>query len=67
MRSSERVSVSRLSTWAPVCARRWAGFSENEIWREVRSKGQESQVLKSERLYKNRVVVKYEVEDSVLT
>jgi vancomycin resistance protein VanW len=42
-------------------------FRENEIWREVRSKGQESQVLKSERLYKNRVVVKYEVEDSVLT
>ncbi|WP_225607340.1 VanW family protein [Pseudomonas sp. PDM10] len=42
-------------------------FRENEIWREVWSKGQESQVLKSERLYKNRVVVKYEVEDSVLT
>jgi vancomycin resistance protein VanW len=42
-------------------------FRENEIWREVRSKGQESQVLKSERLYKNRVVVKYEVEDSLLT
>jgi len=31
------------------------------------ARGQESQVLKSERLYKNRVVVKYEVEDSVLT
>jgi vancomycin resistance protein VanW len=42
-------------------------FRENEIWREVRSKGQESQVLKSERLYKNRVVVKYEVEESLLT
>lgn len=42
-------------------------FRENEIWREVRSKGQESQVLKSERLYTNRVVVKYEVEESLLT
>ncbi len=29
--------------------------------------GEESQVLKSERLYKNRVVVKYEVEEGLLT
>lgn len=41
-------------------------FRENEIWRDVRSKGQESQVLESARLYKNRVVVKYEVEESLL-
>ncbi|UCP10456.1 VanW family protein [Pseudomonas sp. MM213] len=41
-------------------------FRENEIWRDVRSKGQESQVLESTRLYKNRVVVKYEVEESLL-
>lgn len=37
-----------------------------EIWREVRSKGQESRVLESARLYKNRVVVKYEVEEGLL-
>ncbi|MDI3357210.1 VanW family protein [Pseudomonas sp. UYIF39] len=42
-------------------------FRENEIWREIRSKGQASQVLKSERLYKNRVMVKYEVEERLLT
>lgn len=42
-------------------------FRENEIWREIRSKGQASQVLKSERLYKNRVMVKYEVEEGLLT
>ncbi|TBN36340.1 VanW family protein [Pseudomonas sp. BGI-2] len=41
-------------------------FRENEIWREVRSKGQGSEVLVSERLYKNRVVVKYEVEEGLL-
>lgn len=41
-------------------------FRENEIWREVRSKGQGSEVLENERLYRNRVVVKYEVEARLL-
>lgn len=40
-------------------------FRENEIWREIRSKGQESRVLESARLYKNRVLVKYEVGEEV--
>ena len=67
MRSGERVSVSRLSLGHRFVRDGGRVFRENEIWREVRSEGQESQVLKSERLYKNRVVVKYEVEESLLT
>ncbi|PMV88755.1 vancomycin resistance protein, partial [Pseudomonas sp. GW456-12-10-14-TSB6] len=38
----------------------------NEIWREVRSKGQGSEVLGNERLYRNWVVVKCEVGESLL-
>jgi vancomycin resistance protein VanW len=41
-------------------------FRENEIWREVKSKGQGSEVLENERLYRNRVVVKYEAGESLL-
>lgn len=41
-------------------------FRGNEIWREVRSKGQGSEVLENERLYRNRVVVKYEAGESLL-
>lgn len=41
-------------------------FRGNEIWREVRSKGQGSEVLENERLYRNWVVVKYEVGESLL-
>jgi hypothetical protein len=42
-------------------------FREHGVWREVRNKGgQESQVLTSERLYMNRVGVKYGVEESLL-
>ncbi|WP_166225290.1 VanW family protein [Pseudomonas atagonensis] len=36
-------------------------YRENEIWREVRNKGQVGELVKRERLYCNRVVVKYEV------
>jgi vancomycin resistance protein VanW len=36
-------------------------YRENEIWREVREKGQVGQLVERERLYRNRVVVKYEV------
>jgi len=41
-------------------------FRENEIWRDVRTKGQASQLVRSERLYKNRVVVKYAVDEALL-
>lgn len=41
-------------------------FRGNEIWREVRSKGQGSEVLGNERLYRNWVVVKCEVGESLL-
>ena len=36
-------------------------YRENEIWREVREKGQVGALVERERLYRNRVVVKYEV------
>jgi vancomycin resistance protein VanW len=36
-------------------------FRENEIWREVREKGQVGQLVERERLYRNQVVVKYDV------
>lgn len=41
-------------------------FRGNEIWREVRSKGQGSEVLENERLYRYWVVVKCEVGESLL-
>jgi vancomycin resistance protein VanW len=41
-------------------------FRENEIWRDIRTKGQESVLVRSERLYKNRVVVKYTVNDALV-
>jgi vancomycin resistance protein VanW len=41
-------------------------FRENEIWRETREKGQEGKVIKRERLYQNRVVVKYDIGDEFL-
>jgi len=41
-------------------------FRENEIWRDVRTKGQESQLVRSERLYRNRVVVKYSVDEALV-
>ncbi len=41
-------------------------FRENEIWRDVLSKGQNSELVRRERLYKNRVVVKYPVDDQQL-
>lgn len=41
-------------------------FRENEIWRDVRTKGQDSQLVKSECLYRNRVVVKYAVDDALV-
>ncbi len=41
-------------------------FRGNEIWREVRSKGQGSEVLGNEQLYRNWLVVKCEVGESLL-
>lgn len=41
-------------------------FRENEIWRDVRTKGQGSELVASERLYRNRVVVKYVVDDALV-
>jgi len=38
-------------------------YRENEIWREVREKGQVGELVEKKRLYRNRVVVKYEVID----
>jgi vancomycin resistance protein VanW len=38
-------------------------YRENEIWREVRQKGQVGELVEKKRLYRNRVVVKYEVID----
>ncbi|MEB7886046.1 hypothetical protein [Serratia fonticola] len=36
---------------------------QNEIWRDISTKGQDSVVLQSERLYLNDVVVKYDIEE----
>jgi vancomycin resistance protein VanW len=41
-------------------------FRENEIWREIRNKGQVGELVKRERLYRNRVVVKYAVADELI-
>jgi len=41
-------------------------FREYEIWWDVRTKGQDSQVVRSERLYRNRVVVKYVVNEALV-
>ncbi len=38
-------------------------WRENEIWREIVTKGQNAELVSRERLYKNRVRVKYHVED----
>lgn len=38
-------------------------WRENEIWRDTITKGHNPQVLASEKLYSNRVIVKYPVED----
>ncbi|VEI71810.1 Uncharacterised protein [Serratia fonticola] len=38
-------------------------YRQNEIWRDISTKGQDSVVLHSERLYQNDVVVKYDVEE----
>lgn len=41
-------------------------YRENEIWRDVSTKGQQSRILQSECLYKNKVVVKYSVDKALL-
>lgn len=41
-------------------------YRENEIWREVREKGQVGELVERVRLYRNRVVVKYEVADQMI-
>lgn len=41
-------------------------YRENEIWREVREKGQVGALVMRERLYRNRVVVKYAVADELI-
>jgi vancomycin resistance protein VanW len=41
-------------------------YRENEIWREVREKGQVGALVDRERLYGNRVVVKYEVLEGMI-
>ncbi|MBX8471604.1 MULTISPECIES: VanW family protein [unclassified Pseudomonas] len=41
-------------------------YRENEIWREVREKGQVGALMERERLYGNRVVVKYEVLEGMI-
>ncbi|WP_460372720.1 VanW family protein [Pseudomonas sp. Tul1A2] len=38
-------------------------YRENEIWREVREKGQVGELVERVRLYRNRVVVKYDVDE----
>lgn len=40
---------------------------ENEIWRDIREKGQQGTLLASECLYRNRVRVKYPIEDERLS
>ncbi|VVQ05576.1 VanW family protein [Pseudomonas fluorescens] len=41
-------------------------YRENEIWREVREKGQVGELVERVRLYRNRVVVKYDVADELI-
>jgi vancomycin resistance protein VanW len=40
-------------------------YRENEIWREVREKGQVGELVERVRLYRNRVVVKYDVDEQM--
>ncbi|WP_347252991.1 VanW family protein [Leminorella grimontii] len=44
-----------------------AVYRHNEIWRDISTKGQDPQILTSERLYHNRVIVKYSVDDAMLS
>ncbi|SQI40219.1 Uncharacterized vancomycin resistance protein [Leminorella richardii] len=44
-----------------------AVYRHNEIWRDVSTKGQNAQVLQSERLYHNRVIVKYSVDEAMIS
>ncbi|MFK3790631.1 MULTISPECIES: VanW family protein [Pseudomonas] len=41
-------------------------FRENQIWRDIRTKGQDCELVRQECLYRNRVVVKYPVADDLL-
>ncbi|AKJ42505.1 VanW family protein [Pragia fontium] len=41
-------------------------YRQNEIWRDISTKGQEPIVLQSECLYRNNVVVKYDVDTQEL-
>ncbi|MBI6946506.1 VanW family protein [Pseudomonas koreensis] len=41
-------------------------YRENEIWREVREKGRVGELVERVRLYRNRVVVKYEVAEEMV-
>ncbi|MGC5703120.1 VanW family protein [Pseudomonas sp. NFXW11] len=41
-------------------------YRENQIWRDISSKGQTPELLQRECLYRNRVVVKYPVADGLL-
>ncbi|UZE37036.1 VanW family protein [Pseudomonas sp. B21-059] len=41
-------------------------YRENQIWRDIRTKGQDAELLRQECLYRNRVVVKYPVADALL-
>lgn len=42
-------------------------FRENEIWRDTLTKGHDPRTLESVCLYRNRVVVKYLVDDALVT
>lgn len=44
-----------------------AVLRHNEIWRDIREKGQAGTLLASECLYRNRVRVKYPVEEARLS
>ncbi|AXK56826.1 VanW family protein [Pseudomonas protegens] len=41
-------------------------YRENQIWRDIRTKGQDAQLLRQECLYRNRVLVKYPVAEALL-
>lgn len=41
-------------------------FRENEIWRDLTTKGHAPRLVSSERLYANKVVVKYPVDEQLL-
>lgn len=42
-------------------------WRENEIWRDTITKGHNPRVLASEKLYSNRVIIKYPVDDEVIS